>query len=49
MESKMKVFVDTQELDETLEKVRELHKLLTEAKSLAGEIASVTVELDLHI
>lgn len=44
---KVKVKINTKELDSTIKKVRKLRKLLKEANSLVGELTSK--DLQLHI
>lgn len=46
---KVKPKVDTAEVDEAIEKVRELSRLLKEANSLADELASKTVKLNIEV
>ena len=44
-----KIIVDTSELDEVLSKIERLHNALKEAKSLADELTSKMLNLEVEV
>lgn len=46
---KIKPKVDMADVDEAVEKVKELNRLLKEANSLTDELASKTINLKIHV
>lgn len=46
---KMEVKIDTAEIDEVMQKLQRLYELLKEANSLARELASMELKLDIKL
>lgn len=48
-EVKLTAKIDTEEIDEAIQKLQRLHELLKEANSLAKELASTELNLDIKL